>query len=148
MKALILLLFIVALSLAKPRIVVEDAWVRAVPPVSTMSAAFMEIKNEGTQEDYLVGVSSPIAEVSEIHTTIMEGGMMKMRKLERVKIPAGESVEFKPGGKHIMLINLKRHPKPGDEVRLILEFQKSGKIEVIARVKGMNTEGHPHKTHH
>ncbi len=142
------ILFLAGLSFAGPKIVIEEPWVRAVPPVSTMSAAFMEIENEGDEADYLVGVSSPIAEVSEIHTTIMQDGMMKMRRLKEVKIPAGESVEFKPGGKHIMLINLKKHPKPGDRVKLVLEFKKSGKIEVQAKVKGHGMEEHRHKVHH
>ncbi len=137
MKLLAVLLMSVYISLAKPEISVQEPWVREVPPVSTMSAAFMKVTNTGDEDDYLVGASSDIAQVVEIHTTVMEGGLMKMRKLEKVKIPAGETVEFRPMGKHIMLIDLKKPLKRGDRVNITLIFEKSGKISVTAPVKGM-----------
>ncbi len=142
-------MLLVSLSFAKPKIVVEEPWVRAVPPVSTMSAAFFEIENEGDEADTLLGVSSPVAEIVEMHATVEEDGVMKMRRMEKVVIPAKESVEFRPGGKHIMLINLKRHLRPGDKVKLILNFEKSGKVEVMAPVKGMHMDMEEHhKGHH
>ncbi len=135
MKLFAALLFLVALSFGVPKIVVKDPWVREVPPVSTMSAAFMEIYNEGDEEDYLIGVETDVARVAELHTTIMEGGMMKMRKLENVKVPAKGKVSFKPMGKHIMLIDLKKVLRAGEKVKLTLIFKKSGKIEVQAPVR-------------
>ncbi len=137
MRALLLLLLIAGIVLSKPRIVVEDPWVREVPPVSTMSAAFMKIKNIGDEKDYLIGVKTDASQIAEIHTTVMEEGMMKMRRLDRVEIPAGGTVEFKPMGKHIMLINLKRPLKAGEKVRITLVFEKSGEITVSAPVKSM-----------
>ncbi len=135
MRYILAMLVFVSFVFAKPKIVVEDAWVRAVPPVSTVSAGFMKLKNLGDEEDVLIGVESDISEVGEIHTTYMEDGFMKMRMLKEVKVPAGGSVEFKPGGKHLMLINLNKHPKKGDKVKLILRFKKTGTLEVEAEVR-------------
>ncbi len=138
MKLLALFFLLLSLTFAETHIVVEDPWVRAVPPVSTMSAAFMKIKNTGKEEDYLVGVKSSVSKTAEIHTTIMEDGLMKMRQLKEVRIPPGESVEFKPMGKHIMLIDLNKPLRAGDKVKLILIFKKSGEITVTAPVKSMD----------
>ncbi len=138
MKLICAILLLVGLTFSKPQIQIEDAWVRAVPPVSKMSAAFLKIRNSGDEEDLLVGVRTSVSRVAEVHTTVMERGVMKMRRLESVRIPAGETVEFKPMGKHIMLIDLKRPLRPGDRVKLILVFKKSGEIGVEATVRRVN----------
>jgi copper(I)-binding protein len=142
MKALLFFFLVFAFAFSKPEIVVEEPWVREVPPVSTMSAAFFKLRNVGDEDDFLIGVKSPVAEVAEIHTTLMEDGMMKMRMIKEVRIPAGGSVEFKPMGKHIMLINLKKPLKRGEKVKLTLIFRKSGSITVLAPVKGMKMHMH------
>lgn len=125
----------VGIALASPRIVVEEGWVRVVPPVSKMSAAFMVIRNEGDESDYLVGARSEVAKVVEIHRTFMEDGVMKMRKLERVPVPAGGSVELKPGGIHVMLIGLKKTLKSGQTVEITLIFKKSGEVSIEVPVR-------------
>ena len=142
MRTLLVVLFLSVVAYAQPKIVVENPWVREVPPVSTMSAMFMTLTNKGNEEDYLVGVESSISEVAEIHTTFMEEGMMKMKQLKEIKVPAGGKVEFKPMGKHIMLINLKSHPKAGEFVEVVLHFKKSGRIKVKAPVRGMGGMHH------
>ncbi|QWK19193.1 MAG: copper chaperone PCu(A)C [Hydrogenobacter thermophilus] len=133
------LLFAVGLSgiaLATPKIEVKDAWVREVPQVSTMSAAYMVIENKGDQADKLVGASTNIAKVVELHETV--GG--KMRRIKALEIPPGKSVELKPGGYHLMLINLTEKPKEGQKVEITLKFEKSGDVKVQANVK--KAEGH------
>lgn len=137
MRYLYLLLFMAGMVFAKPKIVVEDPWVREVPPVSTMSAAFMKVANLGDEEDVLVGVKTDVSKVAEIHTTIMEDGMMKMRRLKEVPIPPGKTVEFRPMGKHIMLIDLKKPLKVGEKVKLILIFKKTGEMSIEAPVRKM-----------
>ncbi len=137
MRLFFIFLVFIGYAIAGPNIIVENPWVREVPPVSTMSAAFMKIRNAGNEDDFLVGVESSVSQSAEIHTTIMEDGVMKMRMLREVKIPAGGVVEFKPMGKHIMLINLKKPLKSGERVRLVLIFKKSGRIRVEAPVKSM-----------
>ena len=137
MRALALLILFFGFALSKPKIIVEDPWVRAVPPVSTMSAAFMKVRNAGDEDDYLIGARSEVSKITEIHTTVMEDGMMKMRRMKEVKVPAGGLVEFKPMGKHIMLIDLKRPLKAGEKIRITLIFKKSGEITVEAPVRRM-----------
>ncbi len=124
-----------ALSLAGPRIVVEDAWVRDVPPVARTTAVFMRIRNLGDEEDRLLKVISPAADKAEIHETVMEKGVMKMRPLEKLVVPPGSAVELKPMGKHIMLMGLKGALNKVGKVRLILIFEKSGRVLVEAPVK-------------
>ncbi len=137
MRVLALLILFFGFALSKPKIIVEDPWVRAVPPVSTMSAAFMKVRNAGDEDDYLIGARSEVSKITEIHTTVMEDGMMKMRRVKEVKVPAGGLVEFKPMGKHIMLIDLKRPLKAGEKIRITLIFKKSGEITVEAPVRRM-----------
>ncbi len=126
---------------ASPKIVIENVWAR--PTRSGMggkvtSAAYMIIKNEGNEPDRLVGAMSDVAEHVEIHQSIMEGNVMKMRPVEGgLEIPAKGQVELKPGGYHVMLIGVKQPLKPGDRFTLILEFEKSGKKTLQVEVKEM-----------
>ncbi len=139
-KALLGSILLAGLSLAQPKIEVRDAWVREVPPTSKMSAAYMVIENKGNQPDKLVGASNNASEITELHETV--GG--KMRRVKDIEIPANGKAELKPGGLHIMLINLKKPLKEGDTVELTLKFEKSGEIKVQAPVKkGMG--GHMHR---
>ncbi|MEJ7619494.1 MAG: copper chaperone PCu(A)C [Aquificaceae bacterium] len=142
-KVLLGSLFLVGLSLAQPKIEVKDAWVREVPPTSKMSAAYMVIENKGKESDKLVDASNNVSEITELHETV-EG---KMRRVKAIEIPAGGKVELKPGGLHVMLINLKKPLKEGDTVELTLKFEKSGEVKVQAPVrKGMG--GHMHRHGH
>ena len=100
-----------------------------------VSAAYMVIHNKGAQPDRLVGVATDAAERTELHETKMESGVMKMQPVEGIDVPAGGSVELKPGGLHIMLIGLKRELKIGDQVELVLHFEKAGDIAVKAEVR-------------
>ncbi len=104
-KVLLGSLFLAGLSLAQPKIEVKDAWVREVPPTSKMSAAYMVIENKGKEADRLVDASNNVSEITELHETV-EG---RMRRVKAIEIPAGGKVELKPGGLHIMLINLKKY---------------------------------------
>ncbi len=125
----VLLIFtILSLSFSQPNIVIEDLWVREVPPVSTMSAAFLKIKNTGDEEDYLIKVESEIAEIAEIHISSVKEGIIRMRRVKEVIIPPGQTVTFKPMGMHVMLINLKKTLREGEKVRFKFVFRKSGSI--------------------
>lgn len=126
---------------AGPKIVIENVWARptrAGMGSKVTSAAYMIIKNEGNEADRLVGVMSDVAEHVEIHQSVMEGNVMKMRPVEGgLEIPAKGQVELKPGGYHVMLIGVKQPLKPGDRFTLILEFEKSGKKTLQVEVKEM-----------
>ncbi len=116
-------------------------WVRATPGGSTITAAFMEIKSEAG--DKLTGAKSAAAGRVEVHTHIMDGEVMKMRRVESLEIAKGDSKVLKPGGDHIMLFDVKQPLKEGDQVKLILTFQNAGDIEVDATVEAAGATG-PH----
>ncbi|MFN3976617.1 MAG: copper chaperone PCu(A)C [Aquificaceae bacterium] len=140
-KALLGSILLTGLALAQPKIEVKDAWVREVPPTSKMSAAYMIIENKGNEADKLIEASNNASKITEIHETI--GG--KMRRVNALEIPAGSKVELKPGGYHIMLINLNKPLKEGEKVEITLKFEKSGEIKVEAPVKkGMGGMHHHH----
>jgi len=126
-------------------IVVADPWARASSATASAGAAYMKIENTGSAADALIGASSPAATTAEVHETLAmgspapgasgDGGMMGMRPIARLEIPAGGSVELKPGSYHIMLIGLKHDLKPGDTIEITLKFERVGEIKVTATVR-------------
>jgi copper(I)-binding protein len=124
------------------KILVEDAWARRAPMMdgdskagSGNGAVYAVLVNGGTQPDALVGAASDAAAAVEIHESYRDMGMMMMRPVRKIDVPAGKKVEMKPGGFHIMLVNLKRELKAGQVVSLTLQFDKAGKIPVSAVVR-------------
>jgi copper(I)-binding protein len=100
------------------------------------SAAYMIIRNTGSEPDKLIAASSDVAKTIELHTVVEEGGVMRMRQVEGgIDIPANGQVELKPGGFHVMLIGLTRDLNAGDSVQLTLTFEKAGQIPVTAQVR-------------
>jgi copper(I)-binding protein len=126
-------------------VAITDAWARPSSAMASAGAAYMTIQNNGTATDALVGASSPAATTVEVHETVVmgspapgasgDGGMMGMQPVERLEIPAGGSVELKPGSYHIMLIGLKQDLKVGDSIEITLKFEKVGEIKVTAAVR-------------
>lgn len=104
---------------AMPR--VEGAWVRSAVPGQQGTGAFMRIT--AAQDTKLVGASTPAAGVAEVHEMKMEGDVMKMRAIGQLDLPAGRTVELKPGGYHLMLMDLKRPLQPGSTMPLTLLFR-------------------------
>ena len=110
---------------------IENAFTRPTPGGATVAVGYLTIVNMGKTDDRLVAATSDISATAQIHETKMENGVMEMRELpDGLAIPAGATVTFKPGGYHIMFINLKRAVKPGDAIHAELEFAKAGKIAV------------------
>ncbi len=104
---------------------VKDAWVRPALQGQTATGAFMSLTSgEGAR---LIGVASPVAGVVEIHEMVMEGNVMRMRPITALELPAGRSVELKPGGYHVMLMDLKRPLKAGERVPLELRIETKEK---------------------
>jgi protein SCO1/2 len=112
---------------------IENAWVRAVPAGMT-SGVFLTITNHGAQPDVLIAAQSPVAHMVEVHQTKMENDVMKMSPVDRIAIPAGQTVELKPGGYHIMLMNINKTLTAGDRVPLTLKFERAGEIKLEAIV--------------
>ena len=106
---------------------VKDAWVRSTVPGQKGTGAFMKITaKDGVR---LVGVSSPAAGVGEVHEMKMEGDIMKMRALSSLDLPAGKAIELKPGGYHIMLMDLKQPMVKDSKVPLTLLFKDAKGVE-------------------
>lgn len=127
---------------------VKNAWIREAPPGATVAALYLEINNNGG-EDQILSINTPVAQLAEIHNTqVTPDGTGKMVKLENVSIQSGELLEFSPGGKHIMLINLNKVLKPGEVYKVTIDFKKSGLKAVNAVVKGFSGgKGDDHSGH-
>ena len=112
---------------ANANVVIKDAWVRSTVPGQMGTGAFMKISaRAGTQ---LVGVSSPVAGVAEVHEMKMDGDIMKMRAMPVLDLPAGKTVELKPGGYHVMLMDLNQPLKKDTKVPLTLVFKDAKGVQ-------------------
>lgn len=127
---------------------VQDAYVRAVPPGQPNSAAFMSITNQGDQDRALLAAESDKAEVVELHTHLMADGMMQMRQVQQIDLPAGETAVLEPGGLHVMLIGLTETLAPGDQVELTLGFDDGSKQTLSLPVKRIEPSAMPMHKHH
>lgn len=118
---------------------VKGAWVRGTVQGQKASGAYLEITSKDSAT--LVGAASPVAGTVEIHEMRMEGDVMRMRAVPRIALPAGKKVELKPGGYHVMLVDLKQPLAKGDKVPLTLRVEGADKkvtsIEVQAEVRDL-----------
>lgn len=112
-----------------------DAWARSTADGQTVAGAFMTIRNTGPGADRLLSASSDVAAFVEVHEMKMEGGVMSMAEVAGgLELPAGASLELKPGGYHIMLIELSRPLVQGEEIIIILNFETAGAVAVPVQV--------------
>lgn len=110
---------------------IDHPWSRATAPGAKVGGGFLKIVNRGASPDRLVSVSAPFAQKTEIHESLEEDGVAKMRELEAgVEVKPGEAVEFAPGGKHLMFMGLSGPLETGKKVKGELTFEKAGKVEV------------------
>lgn len=126
---------------------VAHPWARATPGGAKVGAAFGEISAKDGASDVLIAASSPAAERVEIHTHSMDGGVMKMRKIEKLPIAGGKTLILKPSGDHIMLFDLKKPLKEGEQLPLTLVFEKAGEIKIEATIEPVGAKG-PHGLDH
>jgi copper(I)-binding protein len=119
-----------AQNLVVNSIVVEHPWARATPVGAVTGAAYVTIINRGAISDRLIGASTPAAEKVQFHQETDDNGVMRMRELAVVDIGPGDTLIFKPGGVHIMMVGLKLTLKEGQTFPLTLEFAKAGKIDL------------------
>jgi len=122
-------------SFAADSVTVINPYARAVPAGQPNSAAFMVLKNTSNQDRAVVNARSSASKVVELHTHKKEGGMMRMRQIEKIVVKANSETVLKPGGLHIMFIGLKQSFKAGNKVDLELEFDNGEKVKLTAPVK-------------
>jgi hypothetical protein len=127
---------------------VKNPWARATPKGATVSGAYLTIKNTGASSDRLIGGSSAIADHLEIHQMAMDRGVMQMRQLKNgLEIKPGETIEFKPGSYHIMLMGLKGPLEQGKEIAGTLTFEKAGTLQIIYGIAPVGAPSHSHNDH-
>jgi copper(I)-binding protein len=119
---------------------VRDAWVRASLGASKVTAGYAVISNDSRIDDELISVSTPSAMMAYVHTTEQKGGIASMKSVNRLIIPAGGSVSLKPGALHIMLMNMPRSLKDGEEIELLFTFRDQGPVKVSAQVVSIAAE--------
>ena len=125
-------------TLASTTLEIRDPWVREPNPARPVGAAFMTIVNDGDTPVTIVGASSKAAEVVEIHEMKTSDGVMKMRMIESLEIPARSTVKLEPGGYHLMLIRLTGKLVAGDSVDIELKLAGDEIVKVAAPVKEGN----------
>lgn len=130
--------FLVCASLtAQANVEITDAWARATPPGQEVGAAYMNLKSKRAAK--LIGASCSIADSVEIHEMSMKNGVMKMRMLQVMPLPAGKTVKLEPGGFHLMLIDLKKPLTAGDTIEIELSVKdakgKTGRQKISVPVK-------------
>lgn len=127
-------------------IMIEGAFSRATLPNQPVAGAFMMLTNVGGGADRLIGGETEIAGRVEIHEMAMSGDVMKMRELaDGLEIPAGETVELKPGGYHVMFFDLTGPLKEGEMFEVTLEFAEAGKVTLPVMIMAKGAKGaHKH----
>ncbi len=127
------------MATASAQVTVNNAWVRATVAQQKATGAFMQLT--AAKDTKLVSVSTTLTAMAEVHEMAMDNNVMRMRQISALDLPAGKAVELKPGGYHLMLMDLKQQVKAGDTVPLTLVFEdRAGKretVEVKAEVRAL-----------
>lgn len=126
-------------------LVVINPWTRAAG-ANGNGGAFLGVRNAGQQPDRLLSATSSVARRVELHSMVRDGDVMRMRPVNDIAIPAGQTVELRPGGLHVMLIGLSAPLAQGAQVPLTLRFERAGEVQVNLAVQaaGARTPAHRH----
>lgn len=115
-------------------IIISAQWARPILIAGRPGSAYFQIENKSAEADRLLSVTSSVSPRLEIHEHTMKDGVMKMGRVDAIDVPAGGSVELKPGGYHIMIFESTKKYAPGDEIDLTLHFENAGAIEKTVSV--------------
>ena len=121
---------------------VEAAWARATPGKARNGGAYVTVVNGAAAADRLIGVKGDVAKRVEIHTHLMDKGVMHMRRVDGIDLAAGAKIQMKPGGYHVMFIGLHAPLKKGSSIPLTLVFEKAGEVKTDVKVMGVGAMGH------
>ena len=142
MRALVLAVLLVAapswlaqVHATEAPIVVRDGWSRATPGGARVGAGYLVIENHGDTQDRLVAAELSVAGKVEIHESTESGGVARMRQVPDVPVPAHGTVELRPGGLHLMLMELRNPLREGDRLDGELVFERAGRIAVRLQVR-------------
>jgi hypothetical protein len=128
----------------KGDIQVRHPWSRATAPGAKVAVGYMEIRNTGAQPDRLIAASTPVAKRVEMHVTQREGEIMRMRQVKDFEIPARERITLRPGGSHLMLVDIAQPLKKGERFPVTLRFERAGELQIEVEVQDIGAR----KPHH
>lgn len=114
---------------------VNEPWAREVPPMTSTSAGFMGLQNSGSVAHKIVSASSPASGMVELHTHTNDNGVMRMRQVESIEIPAGGATTLQPGGLHLMLMMLKQPLVAGQDIDIQVKFEDGSTKDIKAQVR-------------
>jgi copper(I)-binding protein len=123
-----------ALAGSADQVTVHEPYVRLAPPNAPATGAFMVIRNGGSKDIKVLKAANPVSKVTELHTHLNDNGVMKMRPVPAIDIKAGGEAVLKPGGLHVMMIDLQVPMKEGDVVPITLTFEDGSSKQVDAKV--------------
>lgn len=126
---------------AADQIAISDAYIRLAPPGAMATAAYMVIRNTGGSEVRIVKAASTVSLTTELHTHLNEGGVMKMRQVKDIPVPPGGEAVLKPGGLHVMLIDMRLPLREGDMVPITLSLADGSSKEIRVPVKNPGSGG-------
>lgn len=126
---------------------VNDPWARSSIGIERPGVAYMTIHNDGDQSDWLLAVTTPLAERAELHEIAHEGEVMIMRAVESVEIPASATLNLAPSGLHVMLMSLQKILVEGENFPLTLHFAQAGKITVNVAISDIAANEAPAVSH-
>jgi periplasmic copper chaperone A len=115
-------------------LVIEQAWARATTPSAKTGATYLTVRNTGSEADNILSMETPVAGQAVAHQTRLEGDVSRMSEVGPLSVPLDGALEMKPGGTHIMLMDLKGGLKVGQQFPLTITFEKAGKVEVLVKV--------------
>jgi hypothetical protein len=138
-----LLAALCAAAPALAQVAIDNPWARATAPGAKVAGGYMKIRNSAAAPDRLIGASSPAAARVELHVHLREGEVMKMREVKGYDVPAKGAFELKPGGAHLMLMEIRRPFAEGEKVPVTLKFERAGEIKVDFHVGRLGAAGAP-----
>lgn len=125
-------------ALASDIMVMEPRAAASITPMAKTAAVYVTLMNHGAEADALLKISTPAADMAMAHETTMTDGVMKMREIERLELKPHETATFAPGGNHIMLVGLKAPLKEGEQITMVLTFEKAGDVTINVPVVNRN----------
>jgi copper(I)-binding protein len=128
-----------SLAQGKGELKIEKAWARATAPGAAVGGGYLTVRNAGPAGDRLVGASSPVSGRTELHEMAMEKDIMRMREVKGIDVPPKGILELKPGGFHLMFVELKAPLKQGEKVPVTLKFEKAGEVKAELAVESLGT---------
>lgn len=113
---------------------VSEVWSRAMPPSAPTGAVYFTLQNPGAAQDRLLAARTPRANRAELHTHVQKGDLMSMQQVDSVSVPANGTLQFKPGGHHVMLFELTEPLRAGEHFPLTLQFEKAGELTLDVQI--------------